>query len=255
MMNVIIVDDEPMIRAGFEKMISRLDMNIQVIGSYSNGFDALTHIDKIGDHELDLLITDIKMPMMDGLKLIEATQGRKFAKMVFSGFSEFEYARKALRCGACDYLLKPIDKQQLLNVLIRIKQQKHTQIEEDKVASSVELSVDQVDAGKVHHAIEKLKVILLEQYDRNFDLELIAETIGMSSHYLSRLFKQETGVTITDYLIDIRIDKAKQYLTNYPHMKNYEISQSVGYGDPVYFQKLFKKVTGYTPREYKEINH
>jgi len=252
-MNVIIVDDEPMIRAGFEKMISRLGMSIQVIGSYSNGFDALTHIDKISDDEIDLLITDIKMPMMDGLKLIEATQERGFAKMVFSGFSEFEYARKALRYGACDYLLKPIDKQQLVDVLQRIRQQKHTQFNENVITNDEELSVEQVDTGKGHHAIEKLKAILLEQYDRNFDLELIAEAIGMSSHYVSRLFKQETGVTITDYLIDIRIDKAKQYLTNYPHMKNYEISQSVGYTDPVYFQKLFKKITGFTPREYKEI--
>ncbi|MCR8659587.1 response regulator transcription factor [Paenibacillus endoradicis] len=253
-MNVIIVDDEPMIRAGFEKMISRLDMNIQVIGSYSNGFDALTHIDKIADHELDLLITDIKMPMMDGLKLIEAIQERSFAKMVFSGFSEFEYARKALRYGACDYLLKPIDKQQLVDVLARIKQQKQVQFNDNSAKSVEVLSCDQTDAGKVHHAIEKIKAILLKQYDRNFDLERIAETIGMSSHYVSRLFKQETGVTITDYLIDIRIDKAKQFLINYPHMKNYEISQSVGYSDPVYFQKLFKKVTGLTPREYKEIN-
>jgi len=252
-MNIIIVDDEPMIRAGFEKMISRLDMNITVIGSYSNGFEALTHIDKIADYELDLLITDIKMPKMDGLKLIEATSGRRFAKMVFSGFNEFEYARKALRYGACDYLLKPIDKQQLVDVLLRIKQQKQVQLNGALATGDEELFSDQVDFGKVHHAIEKLKTILLEQYDRNFDLELISETIGMSPHYLSRLFKQKTGITITDYLIDIRIDKAKQYLINYPHMKNYEISQSVGYGDPVYFQKLFKKVTGNTPREYKEI--
>lgn len=253
-MNVIIVDDESMIRAGVEKMISRMDMNISVIGSYSNGFDALSHVNRIADDELDLLITDIKMPMMDGLKLIEATLDRQFAKMVFSGFSDFEYARKALRCGACDYLLKPIDKQQLHDVLSRIKQQRCQKQQLTNVEEQAVMLETQDEAASGHHAITSAKLLLQEQYDRNFDLEKTAEHVGISPHYLSRLFKQETGETITDYLISIRIEKAKQFLIDHPHMKNYEISQSIGYTDPVYFQKLFKKITGYTPKEYKEYN-
>jgi len=247
-MKVIVADDEPMIRAGLEKILSKMDKNIEVIGSYSNGFDALAHINRLEDDELDVLITDIKMPKMDGLKLIEAVSDRPFAKMIFSGFSEFEYARKALRCGVCDYLLKPIDKQQLAEVLQRVQ----------KLSSKAELVVqDKTDDEEVHrghHAIHTIKMLLLEQYDRNFDLEQISEQVGMSSHYVSRLFKQMTGSTITDHLIDIRIEKAKQFLTDHPQMKNYEIAQSVGYSDPVYFQKLFKKVTGYTPKEYKELH-
>jgi len=247
-MKVIVADDEPMIRAGLEKILSKMDSNIVVIGSYSNGFDALTHINRLEDHELDVLITDIKMPKMDGLKLIEAVNDRSFAKLIFSGFSEFEYARKAIRCGVCDYLLKPIDKQQLAEVLQRIK----------GAVRRVEPEMLEEEEGQEmnqgHHAIHSIKSLLLEQYDRNLELEYIAEQVGMSAHYVSRLFKQMTGSTITDHLIVIRIEKAKQFLTDHPHMKNYEIAQSVGYSDPVYFQKLFKKITGCTPKEYKKLH-
>lgn len=248
-MNVIVVDDEPMIRAGLEKILNKMDKDIVVIGSYSNGFDALTHINRLADYELDVLITDIKMPKMDGLKLIEAVSDRSFAKLIFSGFSEFEYARKAIRCGVCDYLLKPIDKQQLADVFQRLKKSSSKAELEAAQAKSEE---EEVHRG--HHAIHTIKTLLHEQYDRNFDLEQMSEQVGMSAHYVSRLFKQVTGSTITDQLIEIRIEKAKQFLADYPHMKNYEIAQSIGYNDPVYFQKLFKKITGYTPKEYKELH-
>lgn len=249
-MRVIIADDEVMIRAGLEKILSKMDMDIQVIGSYSNGLDALNHMNKLSDAELDLVITDIKMPIMDGLMLAEAVKGRAFAKIIFSGFSEFEYARKAMRYGVTDYLLKPIDKQQLAEVLQRVQKQGN----QAKQPASAAAEQGKDEAEKCgHHAIDTIKLMLQEQYDRQFDLEQISRQVGMSSHYVSRLFKQMTGQTITDFLIDIRIEKAKQFLSDYPHMKNYEIASSVGYSDPVYFQKLFKKVTGYTPKEYKEL--
>lgn len=100
-----------------------------------------------------------------------------------------------------------------------------------------------------------MKTILEQEYGKNFEMERIADTVGMSANYLSRLFKQETGMTLTDYLIDIRIEKAKQFLSDHPNLKNYEISQLVGYSDPVYFNKLFKKMVGETPKDYKAKHH
>lgn len=83
-----------------------MDLDIKVIGSYSNGMDAWAQISKLSEGELDVLITDIKMPMMDGLRLIEHLRDKSIDTIVLSGFSEFEYARKALRSGVRDYLLK-----------------------------------------------------------------------------------------------------------------------------------------------------
>lgn len=248
-MNIIIADDEEFIRLGLHKILTNMDLDITVIGSYSNGMDAWAHISKLSEGELDVLITDIKMPMMDGLKLIEHIRDKSIATIVLSGFSEFEYARKALRFGVRDYLLKPIDKTNLYDLLARLKQERNElKLKNAETAGSGQDSISQ---EKEHHVIEQMKSILEQEYDKNFEMERIADTVGMSANYLSRLFKQETGMTLTDYLIDIRIEKAKLYLTDHPHLKNYEISQLVGYSDPVYFNKLFKKMVGETPKDYK----
>ncbi|WP_138755300.1 response regulator transcription factor [Paenibacillus sinopodophylli] len=250
-MNIIIADDEEFIRLGLQKILTKMDLDIHVIGSYSNGMDAWAHISKLGDGELDVLITDIKMPMMDGLKLIEHLRDKSIATIVLSGFSEFEYARKALRFGVRDYLLKPVDKANLYELLIQIKQELGEQKQAAIEAADGALPTEVISKEKEHYVIEQMKNILEQEYGKNFEMERMAETVGMSANYLSRLFKQETGMTLTDYLIDIRIDKAKQFLTDHPNLKNYEISQLVGYSDPVYFNKLFKKMTGDTPKDYK----
>lgn len=247
-MKIIIADDEEFIRLGLQKILGKMELGIQVLGSYGNGLDAWSHISRLDEGELDVLITDIKMPMMDGLRLIEQMKDKQVATIVLSGFSEFEYARKALRYGVRDYLLKPVDKASLHELLVRIRQERQQPNDEK------EAFVQQEEGPlltREHYVIEQMKGIVEQEYDKNFEMERIADTVGMSASYLSRLFRQETGMTLTDYLIEIRIEKAKQYLSDHPNLKNYEISQLVGYNDPVYFNKLFKKMVGVTPKDFK----
>lgn len=257
-MNIIIVDDEEIIRLGLERIISRMDLDVNVIGSYGNGMDALNRIMKLSPGELDCLITDIKMPMMDGLRLIEHVRGKMewTPIVVLSGFSEFEYARQALRFGVMDYLLKPIDKTQLYELLRGLK---HKGV---IVSGKEEWPVESAEGGSgcsdpqagEHYVVDQIKALLDKEYDRNFELERLADTTGMSPSYVSRLFSAQTGQTITDYLIELRIEKAKQFLVDHPDLKNYQISQLVGYSDPVYFNKLFKRMAGMTPKDYKKRN-
>ncbi|WP_274651214.1 DNA-binding response regulator [Paenibacillus humicola] len=167
--------------------------------------------------------------------------------MLLSGFGEFEYARTAIRLGVRDYLLKPVDKSALFELLGKIRQEREE-------ASSGSEAEERTAAEGDPYVIERIKEILEHEYDKNFELERLADTVSMNASYLSRLFKNKTNMTITDYLIHIRIEKAKQYLTGRPELKNYEISHLVGYSDPVYFNKLFKKMVGVTPRDYKEKN-
>lgn len=147
--------------------------------------------------------------MMDGLKLIEHLRDKPIATIVLSGFSEFEYARKALRYGMRDYLLKPVDKTNLYELLVKVKLERSEADMGVETAAAIGQEASSKEKEKEHHVIEQMKAILEQQYDKNFEMERIAETVGMSANYLSRLFKQETGMTITDYLIDIRIEKAK----------------------------------------------
>ncbi|MEK3752192.1 response regulator [Paenibacillus sp. FSL E2-8871] len=247
MINVMIADDEEVIRRGLEKITSRMELDVQVIGSYGNGVEAWEHFEKLSRDDIDLLITDIKMPRMDGFMLIEQVRGHMedIPIAVLSGFSEFEYARRAIRHGVMDYLLKPIDKTQLYELLKRVEDTKKKNVTEQEGMFS------QAADGGEHYVVEQTKSILEREYDQNFELERLAETVGMNASYLSRLFKIKTGQTITDYLIRIRITKAKELLIEHPDLKNYEIADKVGYSDPVYFNKLFKKMCGMTPKDYK----
>lgn len=258
MINIMIADDEEVIRRGLEKITSKMDLDVQVIGSYGNGMEAWEHLQRLSRYDIDMLITDIKMPRMDGFMLIEKARGymENMPIAVLSGFSEFEYARRAIRHGVMDYLLKPIDKTQLYELLKRVAGLKNKVMETEQE----EIMIQAVDGGE-HYVIEHTKSILGKEYDHNFELERLAETVGMNASYLSRLFKLKTGQTITDYLIKIRITKAKELLREHPDLKNYEIAERVGYSDPVYFNKLFKKICGITPKDYKsgwkfsEIQH
>ncbi len=247
MINVVIADDEEVIRKGLTKITSRMDLEVNVIGSYGNGKEAWDHLTTLSPREVDLLITDIKMPMMDGFKLIEQVRGHmeNIPIAVLSGFSEFEYARRAIRHGVIDYLLKPIDKIQLYELLKKVENAKKT--------TTLHLAAESHQAleGGEHYVIEQAKNILEKEYDQNFELERLADRVGMNASYISRLFKFKTGQTITDYLIGIRIAKAKELLIEHPDLKNYEIAEKVGYSDPVYFNKLFKKMCGMTPKDYK----
>jgi two-component system, response regulator YesN len=244
---IMIADDEEVIRRGLEKITSRMDVEVEVIGSYGNGLEAWNHLSAMSSGDLDLLITDIKMPRMDGFKLIEEARGhmKNLPIAVLSGFNDFEYARRAIRFGVMDYLLKPIEKAQLYELLKRVEENRLLK------SSGTEQPVLQAPGGREHHVVEQTKVILEKEYSHNFELERLAETVGMNASYISRLFKYKTGQTITDYLIGIRIAKAKELLTAQPELKNYEIAERVGYNDPVYFNKLFKKICGMTPKDYK----
>lgn len=246
MINIMIADDEEVIRRGLEKISSKMDLDVNVIGSYGNGAEAWRHLELLSGRDIDLLITDIKMPKMDGFQLIEQARNRlqTLNIAVLSGFSEFEYARRAIRFGIMDYLLKPIDKAQLHELYTKVEAQKRqrAEFEEEPV---------QPQEGGEHYVVEQIKLILEKEYRQNFELERLSDRVGMNASYLSRLFKCKTGKTITDYLIGIRISKAKELLKDHPDLKNYEIAEKVGYNDPVYFNKLFKKVCGVTPKDYK----
>jgi len=108
MVNIVVVDDEERIRQGLAKLITLAGSEFQVTGIFAGGQDLLSTIDQLS---VDLVITDIKMPMMNGLELIEKLQLRypKIKCAIISGFDDFAYARQALRYGVEEYLLKPVD--------------------------------------------------------------------------------------------------------------------------------------------------
>lgn len=106
--------------------------------------------------------------------------------------------------------------------------------------------------GKIKEPVEEAKLYIEEHLSRDFSLEEVADRIGLNASYFSQLFKQQTGETFAQYRIRRRMERAKQLLA-VPHQKITNVSYEVGYADHPHFTKTFKKATGYTPSEYREM--
>ncbi|GGG07521.1 hypothetical protein GCM10010912_60200 [Paenibacillus albidus] len=496
MLRIVIVDDEILIREGLARMIGKESSRFQVVGTYADGQQVL---DELPELQIDVVITDIRMPQVDGLELIKRLKAShpQIRSLLMSGFVEFNYAREAIRSSAVDYLLKPINKEQLFEILYRLDEERAKQqakeerqrsglllsllhmeepssllltgltlpqpyftvillkgsrpevvctcidsLRQEKAAVFDQLAVlngqqmliwysmellraDELQgiaaeihsyspgdilhvgtscsytdpaklktayleakracdtgiyySGNLHYAniqeirppgsgqldafiatrealvhelqilnvpgvmewihglfaalkstqadgelilqacrmiqettakeiqefeavygcygsaklaeqiagimtfggieqcfisafsaalseirnhrltmsgtaVESVKRWVAANYNQPAELNALAGMVFLTPSYLSKLFKQETGHTLTDYIIEIRIRAAKQLLKNAPDLKVHEIGAQVGYADPAYFNKLFKRVVGVTPNEYKRIS-
>ena len=123
MIKVLIVDDEPFIRQGLKILIEWEQYGYEVVGEAANGIEAIRELEA---KDIDLIIADIKMPEMNGLELIEYVRGNMLNEVKFivlSGYYEFEYAKKAIKCNVTDYILKPINKEELIKVLSAFKEE------------------------------------------------------------------------------------------------------------------------------------
>ncbi|MEK3751480.1 response regulator [Paenibacillus sp. FSL E2-8871] len=497
MLRIAIVDDEILIREGLARMISKENTEFLVIGTYSDGKHLL---DELPSLQLDVVITDIRMPQINGLELIKQLKAShpQIRSILMSGFVEFNYAREAIRSSAVDYLLKPIDKEQLFELLYQLEEEQQFSRDKevrhrsgllltllqgdeppsplllssltlpqpyfsvfvfkgrsrepvcfcvDRLRQEMAFSIDSLEIqnglhvcilysskqlsdsdrneigdririsangmilhvgtsssyndtaklrqayldaklacsvgiynpdrlhyaniqniqqpeikilepfnaikeplihdlqilnmeGALEHvhnlfsvlkslqaapdqilrvcrwivesaqnelqefealykgapylgldesiassmsfseiersftnhfssilfeirahrlemsgtAVETIKRWISANYNQHADLNTLANMVFLTPSYLSKLFKQETGLTLTDYITEIRLRKAKHLLKNAPDLKIHEIGAEVGYSDPAYFNKLFKRVVGVTPNEYKRIS-
>ena len=123
MIRVLIVDDEPFIRQGLKILINWEQYGYEIVGEAANGIEAIKELET---KDVDLLIVDIKMPEMNGIELIEYVRENILTEVkiiVLSGYYEFEYAKKAIKCNVTDYILKPIQRDELVKVLNSFKEE------------------------------------------------------------------------------------------------------------------------------------
>ncbi|MFK4998821.1 response regulator [Bacillus sp. N9] len=229
-------------------MIERSPVHFKVVGEADNGEKALALVEKL---KPDLLVTDIRMPIMNGLELIQEIQkyDKRTEVIVVSGFGEFEYAQRALRLGAIDYLLKPIKIDLVQEALQRVNDILERRVNEEEGInvgiSSLQLS------PKINQAVKFIE----EKYnDENLSLQKVTTYVELSSAYFSRTFKEETGLSFIQYVTKVRMEKAKNLLEN-PYLKSYEVAEFVGYPDYAHFSKAFKKYSGASPNEYRRSSN
>ncbi|HHX38156.1 MAG TPA: response regulator [Clostridiaceae bacterium] len=242
MWHIVIVDDEPIIADGLAKLIRHIDADSYETKTFRDANEAYGYL-RENWKAADLLITDIRMPQMSGLELIAKAQKLNPAIpcAVLTGFSEFSYAKTAIDLGVVSYLVKPVEMQELKKLLSRL-------VMTDK-NTGAEAKITRTDLSRETLFMKREA----ENNYCNFDMGEITEQLQLSRDYLFRLYKKETGRNLMDYLVDVRIQKAKEFLMQLGKYKVYEVSEMVGYVDYAYFTKIFKKKTGVSPKKYQKF--
>lgn len=238
-LKVLLVDDEIMIREGFKHLFDWEVHGCEVVGEASDGMEALAQIDVLLP---DIVIMDINIPIMNGLKVIEISRTKhpQIAYIVVSGYDDFSYCRKALQLQITDYILKPVNYEEFGSCIDNLK----ISIYESKTNT-------QIDSEKrEERVISSITRYMQEHLSEEISLSVLAEEFHLNPQYISQLFKNEIGVGFLAYLTNIRIEKAKKLLLS-TSLSVTEISERTGYGDYRVFTKVFKKTEGITPSQFR----
>ena len=243
MLKVLIVEDEEMIRKGIVLTVDWAALDCMVVGEAANGVQGLEAARRL---EPSLIITDLKMPQMDGIEMLKAlrAQGCTAYVIILTAYDNFSYVQSALRLGAVDYLLKPFHDGDLENAITRVQQRM-----KPEAAETVPLGIVR-KGDKSKYVQEAMDYISAHYNDPDISVGTVAQSLNISEGYLSHTFKKETDYTLLNYLTRYRIHKAMELLKDC-RVKVYEVAEQVGYRDIAYFSATFKKYTGISPSEYQ----
>jgi len=249
MWKVMIVEDEFFVRESVKELIRWRELGFELVAEAGDGEEALELIKR---DPPDLVITDIMMPRMDGVELLKETRkagiDSKFVMLTCMG--DFEYMRQAMEYGASNYILKlsmsvndlretlgKINKELLLSKKLPDNERIQSSANSDRTIS--------------HPELNKIVKYMEQNYDKDISVKSLARYVMMGENYVSALFKKKMGKTLIHYLHEIRVKQAMHYLTE-TDMTIHEIGLKVGFVNDNYFIKIFKRITGSTPNQYRQ---
>jgi len=235
--SAIVAEDEDLIRSGLIRKIEESQRSFSVVGEATHGGEAFELIRRL---QPQLLVTDIRMPVMDGLQLIQEVHKYypRTAIIIASGYADFEYAQLAMKFNVRHYVLKPVKPQELSDVLDDV----YAQLSSEPV----------VHTNDSEKTVQHIQHYLREHFHEDISLEQLAKQFNFSSAYLSKIFIKHAGEAPSKYIAALRINEAKRLLQHRKDLPVKAVGELVGYADPFYFSRLFKQATGMTPREYQK---
>lgn len=255
MYKVLVVEDEEMIRRGLRYTFDWLQAGCVVIDEAGNGEEGLA---KIKELKPDIVIADVNMPLMDGITMIEKSmEDVIFSSIIVSGYDEFHLAKRAIILGVSEYLVKPLDQEQLAAALERAKAQvdlkkKYELIKNNPGPIEEVLNANWMNAHtKASRYVSKMIEYIQEHYAEKVSIQHIAKELGISATYLNQVFKAETTYTFNEFLNRYRIQKAMEQLKA-GDGKVYTIASDSGFKDYKYFISIFKKYANCTPSQFQE---
>lgn len=260
MLTLLIADDEYFILENLKRITDYPALGYHLIATALNGRDAMQIIE---EKSPDLAILDIKMPFLSGLDIARRIyeENRKTKVVILTSYDYFDFAQQSIKYQVFSYLLKPVNVNELKEILTDAAMQINDQRQKDSKlleyrhlqtesllqypASSEIASSDNKEANIAKSVIEMIRS---SYSDPRLDLPYIAEKIGYTQNYISSIFKRNTGLTVVQYITQCRMNAANILLT-VQHMPVNQVYSEVGYSNPFYFSKRFKQYFGYSPSE------
>ncbi len=245
MYRVILVDDERLIIRGLSSVVPWGEMGCEIAGV---AYDGRTGLELIRSLHPDIVLTDIRMPNMDGLTMLAALHSEypEIQTAVLTAYRDFDYARQAITLGVCRYLLKPSNLEELkeaVRLMVSRLDERAARQEEPE-----EPSVHEAGNHLVRAALSFMKEHCTEQH---LSLGEVADHVYVSQWHLSKLLNRETGQSFFDLLGALRINMAKEMLSD-PSVRIHEVSEATGFYDVGHFSRTFKRFAGCTPGEYRK---
>ena len=261
MIRLLIADDEKLEREALAELVQRRFEREVVLEVAENGRKAADTAVLWG---ADLILMDIEMPGMSGLDAARAVLAqRPSCRVIFvTAYSLFQYAHEAVHLGACDYLLKPVDPDELEASVRRAMRQIETerkleelaaaqpQQEQTETEEEAEDAPEEGENSQTALVMAHVRRYLEDNYMFDLSLDSVGEILHISPAYLSAQFKKYQKMNFLDCLTELRINAAKELLAD-PFRSSAEVASMVGYEDASYFARAFKKRTGVTPTQYR----
>jgi len=238
MYRVALLEDDEWVIKGIEASFNWAKYGMEVVGRFLDPTDMLAYLKT---EDVDVIFTDINMPNMTGLELIEKVKtgmGRNdIIFVIISAYDDYEFMRKAISLGVVDYCKKPLEKEKTNETL------------ENVISALKKLGKNQKHGESRN--FDSLLTYIKENYDKNLHLEDLSRKFYFNPNYLCMLFRRHLDTTFIEYIKSVRMNKAKE-LFDEGHMTVSEVSSTVGYRDYSYFHKTFSAYFGITPAQYKK---
>lgn len=249
MLSVLVCEDDPLVLKELALLTPWQSLGLSLAATAETGSEALRLYERLLPN---IILTDVRMPEIDGLELIRRIREREGQEradcLILSGYSDFEYARSAIRLGVSEYLLKPVDEDELLAALKR---------------SALRFGMTKSYTGFVPYGLNGLSQpalplalraaeLIHSRYISGISIDEAASMLGVSAGYLSRVCKRAFGMSFGEYLSRFRVERAAALLIE-SDAKIYEIADLVGYEDARWFIRLFRRFTGYTPSTFRRL--
>lgn len=271
MYKILVADDEMIERKVICKTLKKNVGEICEIYEAKNGKEALEIFER---EKIQIALLDIEMPGMTGLEAAKQMRSQdKSCVILFStAYDDFSYAKQAILVEAMDYLLKPYEEKELVYAieeaiqraeknqkLVELVRKQREKLGIKEKQNTITLEKGEETAKKKDHEEENIRLSVLkekietyikENYGKELSVSMLAEWLNYSEAYFSKLFKQCFHVNFTTYLVDFRVNLAKEMIED-SNRSIKEIGRICGYEDPNYFSRIFKKATGFTPTEYR----